>query len=183
MSRRSNSRKWKFAVKIALGCVLALDLTLGIVSWRMASAAPQAQAQKLAQLTRTAQLLAADVNKGQQIEKRIPDLKSECDDFYQKDLLPSSSGYASIIADIGQMARKAGVQAGGLTFREKPVKDRSLKAVQISTAVQGDYPSLIRLLDEMQRSPHFYLLDELMLTSAKFGMVSLRISLRTYFRT
>lgn len=183
MNRRANSRRWKLAVIIALGCVLAADVTLGVISWNAAAEAPEVQAQKLAQLTRTAQLLTADVHKGQAIQKRIPDLASECAGFYQRDLLPASSGYASVIADIGQMARTAGVQSNGVKLSEDDVKDRGLQEIKISGDVEGDYPALIRLLQSLERSPHFYLLDELALSSQKSGTVSLRLKLRTYFRT
>lgn len=183
MNRRSNSRKWKLAVMIALGCVLAADAALGVISWNAASESPQAQAQKLAQLTRTARLLSADVQKGQAIQKRIPELASECAGFYQRDLLPASSGYASVIADIGQMSRAAGVQSSGLKLSEEQIKDRGLEEIRISSAVEGDYPALIRLLEALERSPHFYLLDELGLSSQKSGTIKLDLKLRTYFRT
>lgn len=183
MNRRANSRKWKLAVKIALVCVLAADATLGVVSWRVASEAPESQAQKLAQLSANARLLASDIQKGQEIEKRLPNLASECDQFYKEDLLPSSSGYAAVMADIEQMAQKAGVQAGGLDFHEEALKERALEEVRISSAVEGDYPGLIRLIEELERSRHFYLLDELALSSQQSGMIKLQISLRTYFRT
>lgn len=183
MNRRANSRRWKLAVKIALGCVLAADISLGVISWNAAAEAPQSQAQKLMQLTRTAKLLSADVQRGQAIEKRIPDLATECSGFYQRDLLPVSSGYTSVVADIGRMFREAGVQSSGLKFSEDNVKDRGLEEVKISSGVEGDYPALIRLLEALERSPHFYLLDELSLSSDKSGMVKLDLKLRTYFRT
>jgi len=183
MNRRANSRRWKLAVVLALGCVLAADVVLGVMSWNAAAEAPQAQARKLAQLTRTAKLLSADVQRGQAIERRIPNLAIECAGFYQQDLLPTSSGYTSVVADLGRLFREAGVKSGGLKFDEGAVKDRGLEEVKISSAVEGDYPALIRLLHALERSPHFYLLDELSLSSDKSGMVKLDLKLRTYFRT
>ena len=183
MNRRANSRRWKIGVIVALACVLGTDIALGVMSWNAAAEAPQSQAQKLVQLTRTAKLLAADVQRGQAIEKRIPDLTTECSGFYQRDLLPMSSGYASVIADIGRMSREAGVQSSGLKLSEEDVKDRGLEEIKISSAVEGDYSALIRLLEALERSPHFYLLDELSLSSDKSGMIKLDLKLRTYFRT
>ena len=183
MNRRANSRRWKLAVMVALGCVLAADVALGFASWNAAAEAPQAQALKFNQLTQTGKSLAADVQRGQAIEKRIPNLASECSGFYQRDLLPASSGYASVIADIGRMSREAGVQSSGLKFDEEDVKDRGLEMVKVSSAVEGDYSALIRLLEALERSPHFYLLDELSLSSQKSGMIKLDLKLRTYFRT
>ncbi|MGC1935162.1 MAG: hypothetical protein WA681_09090, partial [Candidatus Acidiferrales bacterium] len=143
MSARIESRRWKLAVKIALGCVLALDAALIAVSWWTASEAPQAQAQERDSLAKRAKLLAADVGKGKKIEQRLPDVGKECDAFYQNDLLPLSSGYSKLLPDLSQMAKDAGVQTNGVTFKELTVKDRGLSEVTITAAVQGDYQGLI----------------------------------------
>lgn len=183
MSGRTNSQKWKLTAKIALACVLAIDVGLVVVNWRAASQSAQAQAMERAQLQQKLKLLRADVQKGREIEKRLPNVTQECDDFYQKDLLPESSGDTAVISDIGQIARNAGVQTGGVQLQEKEVKDRGLKEVHISGSVQGSYQNLIHLIDGIERSPHFYLLEGLTLNSENSGVVKLQIVLRTYFRT
>ncbi len=170
-------------MKIALACVLAIDGTLIVVNWRAASEAPQSQAQERVRLAQRVKLLAADVEKGREIEKRLPNISQESDQFYAKDLLPASSGDTSVISDIGEIARKAGVQTGELGLRYKDVKERGLEEVEISGSVQGNYQSLIQLIDGIERSPHFYLLEGLTLNSENSGVVKLQVALRTYFRT
>lgn len=183
MSGRTNSRKWKLAVKIALACALAIDAGLIVVNWRAASESAESQKMERARLDQKLKLLSADVQKGREIEKRLPNVAQECDQFYQKDLLPASSGDTAVIADIDQIARSAGVQNGGVQLRDKDVKGRGLEEVEISGAVQGTYQNLIQLIDGIERSPHFYLLEGLSLTSEDSGVVKLQIALRTYFRT
>lgn len=170
-------------MKIALACMLAIDGALIVVNWRAASEAPQSQAQERTRLTQRMKLLAADVQKGREIEKRLPNMTQECDQFYAKDLLPASSGDTSVIADIGQIAKNAGVQTGGLELHEKDVKERGLEEVEISGSVQGNYQSLIQFIGGIERSPHFYLLEGLTLSSENSGVVKLQVALRTYFRT
>lgn len=183
MGGRTNSRKWKLAVKIALACAVAIDAGLIVVNWRAASESAQSQKVERVQLEQKLKLLSADVQKGRQIEKQLPNVAQECDEFYQKDLLPASSGDTAVIADIDQIAKDAGVQAGGVGLQEKDVKGRGLEEVEISSAVQGTYQNLIQLIDGIERSPHFYLLEGLSLSSENSGVVRLQISLRTYFRT
>lgn len=183
MSRRANSRKWKLAVKITLGCVLAADAALIVVNWRAASEAPQSQATERADLAERAKLLAADVQKGREIEARLPNVSQESDQFYQKDLLPASSGDTTVISDIGKIAKDANVETGGIELRRKDIPERGLEEVEISGSVQGDYQSLISLIDGIERSPHFYLLEGLSLSSENSGVVKLQVALRTYFRT
>jgi type IV pilus assembly protein PilO len=180
---RTNSRRWKLAVKVALGCVLAIDGALIAVNWHAASEAPQSQAQERSRLAAKLKLLEIDVQKGRQIEQHLPSLSEDCDQFYQKDLLPSSSGDTTVISDIGQMAKDAGVQASGLEFQDKEIKERGLKEVEVSGSVQGNYQNLIQLISDIERSPHFYLLEGLTLSSEKSGVVKLEVALRTYYRT
>lgn len=183
MSGQNKSRKWKLAVKIALGCVLAIDAALVAVNWHAAAENPQAQAEESARLAQKVKLLAADVQKGRAIENRLPNVSQEGERFYREDLLPSSSGDTTVIADIEQLAKAASVQTSGLTLSEKDVKEHGIKEVKISGAVQGDYQSLIQLISGIERSPHFYVLDGLTLSSEKSGVIRLQVSLRTYFRT
>ena len=183
MTPRNNSRKWKLAVKILLACLLVLDGALIFANVRIAGEAPQSQAQERNRLAQKEKLLAADVAKGQAVEKHLPDVGKECDAFYQRNLLPESSGYSTVISDLGQMGKDAGVQISGSTgYRETAVKDRGLTEVQISAAVQGDYQSLIRFINSLEHSPRFYVLDGLTLASETSGAIKLNVTLRTYFR-
>lgn len=183
MSGRTNSRKWKLAVKITLACALAIDAGLIVVNWRAASESAQSQKMERAQLEQKLKSLSADVRSGREIEKQLPNVAQECDEFYQKDLLPESSGDTAVIADIGQIAKSAGVQTGGVGLLEKEVKGRGLEEVEITGSVQGSYQNLIQLIDGIERSTHFYVLDSLTLNSENSGVVKLQIALRTYFRT
>jgi len=182
MTSRNNSRKWKLAVKIALSSMIALDAALIFASIQIAHQAPQSQAQERNRLAQKEKLLAADVARGEAIERHLPDVGSECDTFYQRNLLPASSGYSTVVSDIGQMAKSSGVQISGVGFHEIAVKDRGLSEVQMTAAVQGDYQSLIHLINSLEHSSHFYVLDGLTLGSETSGSIKLNVTLRTYFR-
>ena len=183
MSSLQNPRRWKQAVKICLACIVALDLLLAYVDWHARNSAPQAQAVERASLTQKAKLLSADVALGKSVEKQLPAIQKDCDQFYQQYLLSSSAGYSVIVADLSQMARVSGVEPGGVTFHQSDVKDSGLTQIEIAASVQGDYQSLVRLINELERSPHFYVLDGLTLASESKGPIKLNLSLRTYFRT
>ncbi|HEV2287629.1 MAG TPA: type 4a pilus biogenesis protein PilO [Candidatus Acidoferrales bacterium] len=182
MSGKNKSRRWKLAIKIALGCILTMDVALMVVSWQAAGEQPQVQKTERDRLAARAKLLSADVEKGKKIEKDLPDVGKECDSFYQSNLLPESSGYSTLVADLGQMAKNAGVQTSGVSFKEQTVKDRGLNEVTITAAVQGDYQGLVRLINELEHSSHFYVLDGLTLASESSGTIKLQVALRTYLR-
>jgi hypothetical protein len=55
--------------------------------------------------------------------------------------------------------------------------------VDIATAVEGDYDSLVQFLNKLEHSENFYVLDSLALASSSLGKLRLNVQLRTYFRT
>lgn len=183
MRQKPNSRRWKQAVKICLAFVLALDALLVYEDWRASNAAPQAQAQERDRFALKARQLRADVTLGKTIESQLPVLQKQCDSFYQQRLLPDSTGYSVVVADLNRMVKEAGVETNGVNFRPSQVKERNLSEVVITATVQGDYRGLIRLINALERSPHFYVLDGLTLASESSGTIQLSLSLRTYFRT
>lgn len=56
--------------------------------------------------------------------------------------------------------------------------------LEIATAVEGDYDSLVQFLNKLEHSDNFYVLDGLSLNSSTgSGKLRLNLQLRTYFRT
>lgn len=128
-------------------------------------------------------LLRADVERGEKIRASLPQVRSDCDAFYRESFLNAASGYSSIQSDMDAIAAKAGVRTSGLTFAQKAIEGRGVTEISIKTDVEADYPSLIRFINNIERSGNFYLLDDLHLASATAGEIKLNISLHTYFRT
>jgi len=44
--------------------------------------------------------------------------------------------------------------------------------IDITTAVEGDYASLVNFLDKLEHSDHFYVLDSLSLASSNAGKIA-----------
>jgi hypothetical protein len=180
MSRSSQRRK--NLIRWALGVLLAIDLALVLVNWR-AAASPQARASQLQRLRAQHDLLAADVRRAAAIRKRLPEVQREYEEFFAKQLRPASSGYSSIVADLGAIAKKAGLRTGAVTFRQRDLANRGVVEVEVVTTVEGDYPSLVSFINGLERSDNFYLLDNLSLASNAGGSLKLNLQLRTYFRS
>lgn len=176
-----NQRNWKKWTRWALGLLLALDATLLFVNWR--DGGVEAQAQNLRALKYQFAVMSKDVRHAQDIEKRLPEIQQQCDTFFKDQLSPSSGGYSAIVADLGEIARRAGLRTSGVSYNQQPVKDREVIEVEVAATVEGDYPSLVRFINGLERSESFYLLDKLALASTTEGSIKLTLELRTYFRS
>ena len=178
-----NSQRWKRWVSTAVVVVLLLDGVLFAINWRSGQMAPQNQRDEAAKLKRQADLLTADITRAEALRRHLPDVRKNCAKFYSEQFLAVASGYSSVVSDLGELAGHAGLKTSGVSFRQKAVEKRGVVEVEISAAVEGDYPSLIHFINGLERSTNFYLLNNLTLASATTGGIKLQLELRTYFRS
>lgn len=174
-------RNWKTAVRWGLGVVLALDLLLLVAVWR--SNGQQDRAGELERLRVQHKQLAADAASARLIRERLPLVRAQCDAFFEQQLSPAAGGYSRVVADLGAIAARAGLRASGVTFKEQPIAHPGVVEVEVRTVVEGDYASLVRFINGLERSENFYLLHNLSLVSTTTGGIKLNLELRTYFRS
>ena len=175
-------QNWKGIARIALALLIVVDLCLVFFLWQSSREGAQSMGAQRDRLAIQAELLRADVERGERIRASLPQVGRDCDEFYSESFLNGAIGYSSIETDMDAIASKAGVRTTGLIFQQKAVEGRGVTEISIKTNVDADYPALIRYINNIERSKNFYLLDDLRLTSATAGSIKLDISLHTYFR-
>jgi hypothetical protein len=183
MTRSGDWQHWKRWTGITLAILLAVDLALASFLWAAAREGPQAMRARRDRLAAQAKLLRADVDRGEKVRASLPQAGRDCEAFYHRGFLDSSTGYSQIEADLSAIASKVGVKTSGLEFKQKEIKDRGVTEISISTNVEADYPAVIQFINGLERSKNFYLLDGLQLASATAGGIRLELQLHTYFRT
>ena len=182
MSRAANIRK--NVIRWALGALLVLDVALVVVNWRASVSDPKALRQQRSALEMQRKWLDADVSRAKAIKGSLPEIQTQCDKFYTDAFQQASSGYSSVVADVGAIAKQAGLQSSAVTFRQKEIANRGITEVELAATVEGDYASLVRFLNGLERSRNFYVLDSLSLaSSAGSSSLKLNLQLRTYFRS
>lgn len=179
-SRSLNWRRW---VRWTLGVVLSLDLLLVLVAWRTAGGDEQAQKVELERLRQYHRRVGADVRRAEEIRQALPDVREDCDRFVREQFLEAAPGYSTVVADLGEIAGRAGLKAANVTFKQRDLANRGVVQVEVTASVEGDYASLVRFINGLERSENFYLLDALNLASGVGGGIKLNLQLRSYFRS
>jgi hypothetical protein len=186
-------RDFTFRRKLILGSLAVLltaDAGLAVYSWRMA-AEPKTPEEALARQTRQLKVLSGEINRATRIKADLPATMADCDRF-EKSLLPSSTGYSVVTAELGEFAKKAGVDLRGVSFSQTEVKGRPLNSVEMDAAVSGSYTGVVKFINGLQRSSDTYVVESLTLATEKPGpgqanatgdTIHVRLRLRTYFRT
>jgi Tfp pilus assembly protein PilO len=185
MTTNGNWQAWKLSIGVALGLLLLADIALAAFLWNSSRQGPDALRAERNELALEAKLLRADLRRGEGIRASLPQVGNDCDAFYRQSFLDSKTGYSQIESDLEAIAQKASVRTPALSFEQEEIKDRGVTEISIKTAVEADYPSVIRFVNGLERSKNFYLVDGLRLTSATTGTgtIRLEITMHTYFRT
>jgi Tfp pilus assembly protein PilO len=172
----------KTLIRVLIGAIVLADLVLVGINWKL-TASPRSPQSELKLLAREHALLAADVARAQKIRQDLPAIQKESDGFFHDQFRPIGSGYSALEDDLGVLARNAGLRTESLSFRQKPADKGGVTEVEIGATVDGDYPSVVRFIDGLGRSPNFYILDSLSLAAGSAGELKLNLQLRTFFRT
>jgi Tfp pilus assembly protein PilO len=184
MPREFTFRKQAIVAGVVL-LVLA-DVALAAYSWRLASA-PQSPREQWSLEMKQHDLLKADIKRAQDIRDKIPAIQKNFDQF-ENSLFPASSGYSAVTSELGEIARKSGVQLVDRSFRQSEIPSRGMTQVIVDATIDGDYKSVIQFLNGVQRSPNLYEVDALALATESAnqgpsGTIKVSVHLKTYFRT
>jgi Tfp pilus assembly protein PilO len=162
--------------------ILVADVILLGVSWRL-NQSPHVQAGDLRRLELLEKSYRADNARLERFRRELPADEKDWDAFFTTHFHPAGAGYSAISEDLGELSRTAGLSSDTLTFHQHTPDARGLVEVDIATAVEGNYDSLIQFLNKLEHSENFYVLDSLTLASSSLGKLRLNLQLRTYFRT
>jgi hypothetical protein len=169
-------------VRWLLAAVLAADLALVGVNWKMAST-PGDSGDELRLLRQQRALLAADIARAKKIRAVLPDVDRNSSTFFQQSLMPAQSGYSQLSDNFGALARSAGVRTGNIAYHDGIPDKHGVVEVEITATVSGEYPNIVHFINGLEHSATFYVLDSLTLSAGSAGGLGLNLHLRTYFRT
>jgi Tfp pilus assembly protein PilO len=180
-----NFQSTRVSILVALSLLGVADLGLAAYSWKLA-ATPRPPQERLEAERQQLKLLQADIDRAVKIRSRMPAMQKQCDDF-ERSLFPVATGYSSVSAEIGSIAAKSGIHIDTVSFKQKEIPERGLSEVAIEASIEGDYGSIVRFLNGLQRSRNLYAVDSLTLASqsqsqSAGGAIRVSLNARTYFR-
>ena len=182
-----NFKIQKLAIIAGLVLLFGLDGVLAYHNANMSSedANPE-QALKLQ--ARQVSLVKADVDRATKIKARAPEIQKFFEQF-ETTLPPAGKGYSVISEEFDDIAKDTHAAVQDLKFRQKEIGGRNVDEVEIEATLSGEYGSIVKFLNRLQRSKNTYIVDSLGLdtentpgSQAPPGTVKVSLHMRSYFR-
>jgi Tfp pilus assembly protein PilO len=165
-----------------LAIILLADAVLIGVLWKL-NGSPHVQASDLNRQVMVEKEYRADNARLERFKAELPADEKQWDEFFTTHFHPAGAGYSAVSGDLAGLSSSAGLRTDAISFHQHAPDARGLMQVDITTAVEGDYDSLVQFLNKLEHSNNFYVLDNLTLASSSVGKLRLNVQLRTYFRT
>lgn len=186
MRREFTTRK-RAILAVVISLVTA-DAALAVYSWRLASA-PEMGTREFSRLELKLKEQQAAIVRAQKIKDEMPETQQDCQKF-ESSLLPASSGYSSVLAELDSIEKKNGVRVEDVTYKPTAIPERGLTELTMDLTIGGDYKNVVEFLNGLQRSANIYEVESLTLATGGGGpnqgsanAVKVSLHLKTYFRT
>ena len=112
------------------------------------------------------------------LETRVDQAQQQMQSFYARRIPPS---YSAISSRIGELGVKSGVRLTRVQYVQgAPGAD--LTEISMDASIGGDYPSIMRFVNGVERDPEFFLIRGMAFTGQQGGSVNLRILISTWLR-
>jgi Tfp pilus assembly protein PilO len=164
----------------AVACAALAVLTVGLgvrlaLDWK---ATNDSSAEVLE--SKQVQLRAVDLGTKQLrgLDQRVSDAHTQLASFYSKRVPPN---YSAISMRIGELGIKSGVRITRVMYSQgKP--GSVLTEIAMDAGIGGDYPSIMRFVNSVERDPEFFLIRGMNFTGQQGGQVNVRIQISTWLR-
>ena len=160
------------AVLAIVNLVLVIQLVL---AWNtLRKDGPEQLALRQTEL-RTAQLQAKPLKN---LPQRVGDSTKGAEHFYDGRVPGADS---AILAELGALEQKSNVRLSRVQTTFAPAL-RDVTEVRMDASVSGDYTSVMKFINSVERDKMFYVINGLTLSGQQGGLVNLRLKVTTYMR-
>jgi hypothetical protein len=149
-------------VRIGLGLLLAANLVAAGYALNIFGPSPEALNQSLAAAESRLQSDQARLNRSRVLTSNIGRGKSESDTFLATYFTNRRNTNSTILSEINEAAKAAGMKEQEGTFGLDPIEGSDdLSMMTISVNFEGSFAQFVKLINLLDRSPRFLIIESL----------------------
>jgi Tfp pilus assembly protein PilO len=182
-SMASSIKEPQVLVRAALGLLLAANLAAAAYAFHLVGISPQALDQQLAISRSQLQTAQARLKRSRLLTANIDKGKAESEHFLATYFSNRRYTYSTIVNEINQSAKTAGMNMKEATFATlDPIEGTDdLEMLTVSINFEGGYGQLVKLVNLLDRSPRFLIIESLQVSpQAKGDIYSITTKLNAF---
>jgi Tfp pilus assembly protein PilO len=168
--------QWKeprVLVRLALGLLLAANLVVASFAFNVFGSSPEALSQALVVANARLQADQAKLNRSRFLTSNIGRGKTESDTFLASYLTTRRHTYSTIITEITETAKTAGMKTQEVQIAPlDPIEGSDdLSMMTVSVNFEGGFSQLVKLVNLLDRSPRFLIIESMQVAPQPKGDV------------
>ena len=172
-------RHTRKSLKTALAVMVGLDLLLAVVYFSPLVGSAETRRMELNRLQGELTIKTRQVAPLQNMPEKVQLANLQISDFYKKRFASQES---QIITEFGKLAVTDGVTIEQGKYAVKAPGPGALQAVEIEANLAGNYSSLAKFINALERDEMFFIINSVTLGGEPQGPVKLAVKLEAYLK-
>jgi Tfp pilus assembly protein PilO len=172
-------RKTRKDLKIAMAVMAAVDLLAAVLYFSPLIGSADSRRMEISQLQSELVLKTRQVAPLKDLPQKVKLASQEISDFYRR-RFPSQN--SEIAVEVGKIAAETGVRIEQERYKPGDSVTVGLQPIEIEYELSGNYTSLARFINALERDEMFFVIDSVTLGGEPQGPVKLGVKLETYVK-
>jgi len=158
-----NLREPQVLVRAVLGALLAANLVVAAFAFHLVGESPNDLDAQLASLRSTFRSSQQRLNKSSSLVRNMDIGRDQGNKFEVSYMTSRRQTFGPLDAEVNHLAQTAGMKVGTINYSVlDPIEGSGdLYMLTITAGFEGGYPQLMKLVNAIDRSPRFMVIDEL----------------------
>jgi Tfp pilus assembly protein PilO len=172
-------RRTRKSLKSAIAVLAGVDLLLAILYFSPLVGSAESRRMELNQLQSDLAAKTRQVAPLKDLPQKVVLASHQIDDFYKR-RFPSQN--SQIVTEFGKLASANNVLIEQVKYKLNDAETGGLQPEEIEASLAGNYTSLARFINALERDEMFFIIDSVTLGGQQQGPVKLSMKLETYLK-
>ena len=172
-------RQTRKNIKTVLGILVAVDVMAAAVLFSPLVGSTESRRQELNQLWSELQAKTRQVEPLKNLPNKVVNANRQIADFYKKRFPAQES---QIATQFGKLAAANGVAIEQVKYKVQDEEAGRLYPVEMEAALSGNYVSLAKFINALERDDMFFLISDIALAGEQKGPIKLQMKVETYLK-
>jgi Tfp pilus assembly protein PilO len=170
--------------RVGLGVLLALNLIAGWFVYSPLGGSAEEMENRLLDLRRQVSTKQAVLKRSKDLAAKVDKGRTQGDEFLGKYFLSRPTTYSTLVGELNQLAKAAGVRPKEQAFNEEEVEGSDeLGMVSITAGYEGSYADLLHFLREIDKANRLVIIESLAASPQQgSGVLNISLRLNTFIR-
>ena len=174
----------QMAMRIVLAVLLAANLALAVVVFKPFGGSRQDLENQLIRLQSQVKVRQVNLQRIRLLATKVEKGRTEGESFIGDSFLARRTAYSTLESELVSMAKSTGIKQKEFSFIYQPIEgSEDLAMLTISGNYEGTYADLVHLLNMIDRSPRFMILEYLQAApQASTGVLMVNMKINMFVR-